>query len=138
MPRFEYERDGDNIVRHINTDRQTITESPFKPYSRLLVATDDGRLANNGTDAETVAVTVRDGLKIARGTEITDTSILDHNGDVTVLIDGEAVTKTLTGGSVSFELTTEKAAGETIEIVAESLADVPAESDSAEIEVIQA
>jgi hypothetical protein len=55
---------------------------------------------------------------------------------VTVRIDGAAVTKTVSGGTVEFDVTTEKPAGETIEIVAKSLADHPAESDSVKLGVM--
>jgi hypothetical protein len=56
---------------------------------------------------------------------------------VTLFVDGQKTTKTLSNGSVSFDLTTDKPAGSEIEIVAKSLATHPAERDSAIIEVIQ-
>lgn len=102
----------------------------------LRVTTQDGQVLNDGIDTETVTITVVDGLEIARGTDPADATVLDYDGDMTVTVDGVETAKTLTKGSVSFDVTTEKQAGSTIEVVAESLADYPAESDSAEIEVI--
>jgi len=73
------------------------------------------------------------GLDVSRGDSPT---VLDYNGDVIITVDGQQTTKTLTNGSVEFDLTTDKSAGTEIEIIAESLADHPAESDRATIEVV--
>jgi len=108
------------------------------PYRRLHITLADGFVANDGTDTEAVTVEVVDGLEVARGAELTDATVLDYDGDVTMSIDGVEVVKTLANGSVSFNLTAEKSAGKTIDIVAKSLADHPAESDSATIEVVSA
>ena len=107
------------------------------PYRHLRLSLDDGSAVNDGSDIETVTIEVVDGLEVARGTGPAEATVLDYNGDVTLRIDDSEVVKTLSNGSVSLDLTTEKPAGSTIEIVAESLADHPAESDRVEIEVVK-
>jgi len=105
-------------------------------YRHISISKQDGSLINNGSDIETVTVEVVDGLEVARGTDPSNATVLRYNGDVTLSIDSQQTTKALTNGSVSFNLTTDKPAGSEIEIIAESLANHPAESDSATIEVV--
>jgi hypothetical protein len=102
-------------------------------YRGLSVAVDGGQLSNNGSDIETVAIELTNRKELLQDDNV---ALLDYDGGVTLKIDGVETTKTLTGGSVSFDLTTEKPAGSSINIVAESLADHPAESDSVTIEVV--
>jgi len=140
MSSTEYQHnDGDDYVTElVNTDTQTAEITGHIPHRHLHVSLADGQVANDGTNTETVTVAVVDGLEIARGTVPSEATVLDYDGDVTLSVDSAEMTKTLTGGSVSFDVTTEKPAGSTIEIVAETLADHPAESDSATIEVVSA
>jgi len=126
--------DGDDYVTELtHTGTQTAETHAHIPYRQLRVSLSDGSLANDGTDTETVTIEVVSGLDVSRGDSAT---VLDYNGDITITVDGKQTTKTLTNGSVSFDVTTTKSAGSEIEIVAESLADHPAESDSATIEVV--
>jgi hypothetical protein len=106
-------------------------------YRRLHVSLSNGSVVNDSTDTETVTLSVVDGLEVARGAEPSNATVLDYDGDVTVTIDGVETTKTLTSGTTEFDVTTAKSAGSTIGIVAESLADHPAESSRATIEVLQ-
>ncbi len=140
MSSTEYQHsDGDDYVtENVTTDVQTAEMYGHLPYRVLKLGTFDGQLTNDGTDTEMLTVEVVDGLEVAKGTDPGNATVLDYDGDVALSIDGAETTKTLSNGTVSFELTTEKSAGSTIEIVAETLADHPAESDSATIEVIQA
>lgn len=125
------------VTEHVDTGTQVAEITGHIPYHKLRAETEDGEIAGDGQDTETVTIEVVDGLEIARGSEADPAAVLDYDGDVTLSIDGVETTKALTDGSVSFEVTTEKLAGSTIEIVAESLADHPAESDSATIEVVE-
>ena len=132
---------GDEVVqvREVETETQTaIIREHENFYWVLAVSGQDREIKNNSTDKETVTISVVDGLEVARGTDKHDANMLDYDGDVTLSIDGSETTKTLSSGSVSFDLTTEKSAGSTIEIVAESLLEHPAESDRIEIEVVSA
>lgn len=137
MSSTEYvHNDGDDYVtEQVDTGNQVAEVYGHIPYRHLLVTVSDGQIANDGEDTETVTVEAVDGLEVARGTDPTEASVLDYDGDMTVTVDGQEVTKTLTNGSVEFDITTEKSAGSTIEIVAESLVDHPAKSDSVTIEV---
>lgn len=140
MSLTEYTRnDGDDYVtEEVDTGNQVVEVTGHILYYQLAVSPDTGEVINDGTDTETVTINVVDGLEVARGTDPADATTLDYSGDVTLRADGVETTKTLTNGSVSFDLTTEKTAGSEIEIEAVDLADHPAESDSATIEVIQA
>jgi len=140
MHSIEYTHsDGDNYVtEQVTTDRQTSEIYGHLPYRVLVVTFADVQGSNDGTDSETVTVEVVNGLEVARGTDADDATVLDYDGDVTISVDGATTTKTSTNGSISFDLTTDKPAGSEIEIVAESLADHPAERDSATIEVMSA
>jgi hypothetical protein len=131
-----YEKNGNFIKRVVETDNQNATSPKWSPYRHLCLKLDDGTILNDGSDTETVSVEVVDGLNVAKGTDPANATSLNHNGDVTLSVDGSTTTKTLTNGSVEFDLTTDKSAGSEIEIVAESLADHPAERGSATIEVV--
>jgi hypothetical protein len=128
---------GDRVIEITDTGVQEALSSHSRFYL-LVVSIEDGEMVNNGTDTETVTIEVVNGLEVARGAARENATVLDYDGDVTITIDGVETTKTLTHGSVSFGVTTEKPATSTIEAVAEALSDHPAESDSAEIEVTQA
>jgi len=135
MSSIEYQHDdGDDYVTELtHTDNQTAEVYGHIPYRHLRVSLADTQLLNDGTDSETVTIEVMSGLDVSRGDSPT---VLDYNGDVIITVDGQQTTKTLTNGSVEFDLTTDKSAGTEIEIIAESLADHPAESDRATIEVV--
>lgn len=140
MVQTEYTHtDGDEkITEHITTDKQTVEIYGHLPFLHLCVTVQDGKIKNNGSDTETISISVVDGLEIVRGTDPTEATVLAYDGDANIKFDGQQATKTVTNGSVEFELTTDKPAGSEIKIVAESLADHPAERDSATIEVISA
>lgn len=129
--------DGDEVLKVVERENGIIrTHKQFR--CGLLVQLSARSVKNDGNSISTVTIKVVDGLEVARGTDPAEATVLDYGGDVSLTIDGAETTKTLTDGSTSFDLTTEKPAGSTIEIVAESLASHPSESDSATIEVIQA
>jgi len=140
MSLIEYTHtDGDDYVtENITTDTQTAEIYGHIPYCVFVLTLQNGRVLNNGTDTESVTVSVRDGLAVARGAAPSDATVLDYSGDVMISVDGVETTKTFTNGTVSFELTTEKPAGSEIQIVSEPLADHPAERDSMTIEVVNA
>lgn len=140
MSSTEYaHNDGDNFVtEQVDTGNQVAEVYGHLPFRVFRVTLEDGQVANDDGDTETVSVKVVDGLEVARGAAHTDATVLDYDGDVTISVDGQQTTKTLTNGSVSFDITTDKAAGSEIEVSAESLADHPAESDSTTIEVVSA
>lgn len=110
---------GDNVIPQ------------YKPVKKLQISVSDNQI----TDSNSVSVSVRlvDNLSRLRGTD----NIITTNSDVIIRIDGSETTKTLTDGSVSWELTTDKPAGSEIEVEAVGLADHPAESDRTTIEVVQ-
>jgi hypothetical protein len=129
---YQHNDDDEYVTELTHTDTQTAETYGHIPYRQLRVSLSDGQISNDGTDTVTVTVEVVSGLDVARGD---DPTVLDYDGDVTLSVDGQQTTKTLTNGTVSFDLTTDKPAGSEIEILAESLADHPAESDHATIEV---
>lgn len=140
MSSIEYiHNDGDGCVtEQVDTGTQVAEIYGHLPYRVFCITFGDGQVTNDNTDTETVTVEVVDGLKVARGTDPANATVLDYGGDVTLSVDDQQTNKTLTNGSVEFELTTDKPAGSEIEIVVESLGDHPAESDSATIEVVSA
>lgn len=138
MSSTKFERDGAWIVERVDTGTQVAEINGHIPARHLRLSVNDYQVSNDGTDTEAVTVEVVDGLEVARGADPSDATVLDYNGDVTMSIDGVEVMKTLTNGSVSFGLTAEKSAGETIDIVAKSLADHPAKSARVFIEVVSA
>lgn len=129
--------DGDYVLEEIDKESQTALRK-IGPYRVFRVSTDDAQVANDGTDTETVTVDVVDGLEVARGTDFADAAVLDVDDDATLLVDGVGQTVTITAGTGSIDVTTTTSAGSSIEIVAESLASAPADSDTAEIEVVSA
>jgi len=139
MPSTDYTRDAgdDYVTEQTDTGSQVAQTYGHVPYRHFRVSTDDREVVNDGTDTEVVTVEVVNGLEVARGTAPVDATVLDYDGDVTVRVDGIELTKTLTDGGVSFDVTTEKSAGSVIEVEAADLADHPAESDTAEIEVTE-
>lgn len=138
MSSTEFARDtGDEYVTEkVHTDTQTAEIRGHIPARHLRLSLADGQVVNDGQDTETVAVSVVSGLQVARGN--TPADVLDEDGTATVDIDGQPVEVDLTGGTGQREVTTTAAAGTTISVEAVGLADHPAESDTAEIEVIQA
>jgi len=135
MSSTEYiHNNGDGYVTELtHTESQTAETYGHIPYRQLCVSLSDGQIPNDATATETVTVKVVSGLDVARGDPPT---VLDYNGDVTLSVDGQQITKNLTNGKVTFDLSTTKSAGAEIEVVAESLANHPATSDSATIEVV--
>lgn len=138
LTKYTHNNGGDYVTEYVETANQVAEVVGHIPYRHLTVTASDRQVTNDSTDTETVTVSVVDGVKVSRGTDPAEATVLDYSGDVTMRIDGVETTKTLTGGSVSFDLTTEKPAGSTIEVGAVGLADHPAESDSVEIEVVSA
>jgi len=132
---YQIGEDGVYVKQLIHTGNQTAVKPEYSPRRHLQLSVSEGQLKNDGKDSATVTIKVVSGLDVARGD---DPTVLDHDGDVTLSVDGQQTTKTLTNGSVSFDLTTDKPAGSEIEIVAESLVDHPTERDSATIEVVSA
>jgi len=130
---YEHNDEDDYVTELTHTDNQTAETFGHIPYHQFCVLLSDNQFTNNNTTSETVTIEVVNGLEVARGD---DPTVLDYDGDVAFSVNGQQTTKTLTNGSVSFDLTTDKPAGSEIEIVAESLADHPAESDIATIEVV--
>jgi len=138
MVKINYERDGDYVDRLIDTGNEPnnpARESPWAVYRMLNITLEDQQIKGDDTETETVTIEVVSGLEVARGKDLTDATVLAYDGDVTVSVGDTVTTKTLTNGSVSFDVTTTKTAGSEIEVVAESLANHPAESDTATIEV---
>lgn len=128
--------DGDDYVTELtHTENQTAEAYGHIPYRHLRVSLSDGQLLNDGTDSETVTIEVVSGLNVVR---VESPTVLDYDGNLNLSLDGSKMTKTLTNGSVEFDITTDKQAGSEIEIVAESLADYPADPASATIEVVSA
>jgi hypothetical protein len=124
---------GDEFVTEtVETGSQTVEKVGHIPYHQLRLTDDDGQLTNDGTDTETIVVEVVNGLQRARG-ETPDG--LSYTGDVTVAIDGAETTKTMTDGSVSFDITTSKPAGASIAVRAINLDNHPTDTDSVSIEV---
>lgn len=135
----KFEDDEGRIVKKVvdNTGTVIRSVSPVTFKNHINIGISDGEVANDGTNTETITISVVDGLEVARGTDPANATVLDYDGDVTVSIEGAKTTKTLSNGTVSFDLTTDKPAGSTITVTAESLTDHPSESDSATIEVRQ-
>lgn len=127
---------GDVVVVEDITKSGQVYLSLEHPYRVMFVRLSNNQIKNNDTDVVTVSLSIVDGLEVSRDTDRVNATVLDYDGDVVLSIDGSKTTKTLTNGSVEFDLTTDKPAGSEIEIVAESLSDHPAESDSATIEVV--
>jgi hypothetical protein len=124
---------GDKFVTEtVETESQTVEKVGHIPYHQLRLATDDGQLTNDGSDTETLTVEVVNGLQRARG-ETPD--VLSYTGDVTLEIDGAETTKTVTDGSVSFDVSTSKPAGASITVRAVGLNSHPADPDNVSIEV---
>jgi len=138
MTEYKHNNGDDYVTELIHTETQTAEVYAHIPYRHLRISLSDSNLINDGSDTVTLTITVVDGLEVARGTAPENASVLDYDGDVTLFVDGGELIKTLTNGSVAFDITTEKSAGSTIEVVGKSLADNPAESDSATIEVVSA
>lgn len=127
--------DGDDYLElHITTDTQTAIDRATA-YRWLHVSLSDTTILNDGSDSVTVTIEVIDGFEIATGTNRSNATVLPFDGDVYVEVDGAETTKTLSGGSLSFDVTTTKDSGSTIDIQATNLASVEAESHSATIEV---
>jgi len=136
MSSIEYKHNnGDGYVTELtHTDNQTVEAYGHIPYRHLRLSLSDGQLKNDDTDSETVTIEVVSGLDIARDDSPT---VLDYDGDVILSVNGQKTTKSLNNGSLEFDIRTDKPAGSGIVAVAESLANHPAERDSATIEVIQ-
>jgi hypothetical protein len=129
-------KDNDDYVTEItHTETQTAETYGHIPYHQLRVSADDGQLINNGSDTELVTVEVVNGLQVVQNE--TPADAVDYNGDVTVSVEGIETTKSVTNGTTSFDITTQKSASSSIEVTAESLSEKPAESDDVEIEVVK-
>jgi len=132
---YHHDQNDDYVTEQIDTGTQIAELHGHIPYRKLRVAPTDGSLINDGSATETVTVTVIDGLEIARGTKPSNATVLSYDGDVRLSVDGSQTVKTLSNGSVSFDVTTTKSAGSEIKIVAESINNHPADRDGAVVEV---
>jgi len=130
--------DGPEVVKRYEagTNGQATVRKGLNKYRCLHIDTQDQSIINDGSDTETITVSVVDGLAVGEGIDPSNADVLSYDGGVAISVDGSETTKTLTNGSVEFDITTDKAADSEIEIAAKSLADHPAESDSATIEVV--
>ena len=128
----KYERNGTHVKKAVDGGG----EMPhFKTYRLLSVSPQDGKIINDGADTEKVTISVVDGLEVARGTGPAEATVLGEDHTATVEIDGSPVDVPITDGSGTKEITTTKRDGSTISVEAVGLDGVPAESDSATIEV---
>jgi len=132
---YHHDQNDDYVTEQLDTGTQTAELHGHIPYRRLRVTPTDGSLINDGSATETVTVAVVNGLEVARGTKPSNATMLNYDGDVTLSVDGSQTVKTLSNGSVSFDVTTTKSAGSEIKIVAESVNNHPADRDSAVVEV---
>lgn len=131
-----YYRDGPHVVTEVHTETQTAELRGGIPARHLRISLTDGSLDNDETDTETVTVEVVSGLQVVRGE--TPADVLSYDGTATLRVDGAEQTADLTDGSGSIDVTTSKSAGSIITVEAVGLADHPAGSDRAEIEVVNA
>lgn len=137
MANSTYERDGGGYIKEIvETESQTATIEGHLKYRVLSVSVSKDKIINDGVDTVTVTITVLDGLDIARGTDPGAATVLDYDGNVSILIEGNEMTKLATNGTVQFELTADKTAGSSLECVAVGLDGHPAEGDREVIEVV--
>jgi len=138
MSSIRWARDGDHLVKLVETDVQTAEVRGTNPARVLRVSTaGDGQLVNDGSATETLRVEVVDGLRVARGTDPADADVLDVDDDATLVVDGSEQTLTLMEGSGTLDVSTTAAAGSTIDVVARELASHPAESDRTQIDVVR-
>lgn len=136
-----YEKNGRWIDKKIDTTSENNSPAvvPNKsPYIHLRINVDKDEIKNNSSDSVTVTIETVDGMEICQGTELTNASVLKHNGTANIRINEKVTTKEISDGILSFSLKTDKPTGTSINIVAESLLDDPAESDSTTIEVVSA
>jgi hypothetical protein len=136
MSLIEYgHKDGEQYVtEQVDTGNQVAEIKGHIPYHKLRVETDADSIVGDGQDTVTVTVSVLSGLDyVANGRE----TVISYTGEVTGTVDGTERTAEITDGRVSFEITTEKPAGETVEIEASTLADHPAQSDTVTVEIVE-
>lgn len=134
---YQHSDDDEYVTELKQTQTQTAEIVGHIPYHQFRASADDGTLVNDGTDTESVVVDVVNGLQFARGNTPADI-LAQSTGDVTVEIDAADITKSLTDGTLTVDITTQKPAGSIIEVVAKSLASKPAGRDTVEIEVTSA
>jgi hypothetical protein len=138
MTDIHYKRNGDTITKLVDTGTEPNTPAKIEnhaQYRMLRVSTTDNKIIDNGTDTITIMIEAIDKLDVLQNNE---QNVLNYDGDVNVNIDGKKMTKKLSGGTTSFNLTTQKVSDSIIKIVANSLSDKPAESDSIKIKVVSA
>jgi hypothetical protein len=129
--------DGDDYVTEITeTETQTAKTRGHLPYRVARLSLEDGQLANDGTDTETVTVEIVDGLAVARGET---PAVLDaESGTLTLSIDGAEVSVPIDGGTGTKAVTTTKSGGSSIEVETVGFDGGPIDADRVSIEVIQA
>lgn len=88
---------------------------------RLYLSISSGSLQNDGENTVTATVSVVDGLEVARGTDPSEASVLDDDQTATVEIDGSPTEVSVTDGSGTKEIKTERTAGSTITVRAVGL-----------------
>jgi|GEM_PF-3686239 len=131
MTAVEYSKNGDHVQKTVGES----TMPSYRPARFVRLSLDDGEIANDGTDTETVTAEIVDGLDVLRGN---DPSVLSESGTLTLSIDGAEVSVSIESGIGTTEVTTTKSAGATIEIETIDYDGGPTEPDSATIEVIAA
>jgi len=105
LPVYYYDNDTGGIT--VQGDRQVIEGTR--------VTLDDGQVINDGADMETVTVTLVNDF-VGPETPFDDIAVLNRDDDVTVTVDGSEMAKTLSNGTLSFDVTTEKSSSSTINI----------------------
>jgi hypothetical protein len=124
LPVYYYDESTGNIT--VQGERQVT--------AGLRLSVSDTQLTNDGSDTVTVTATLVNEF-VDPTQPFDDIAVLDRDDDLTVIVDGSEMTKTLSGGTLSFDITTEKSAGTNIDIAADH-PDVSGTAN-ATIEVIQ-
>lgn len=131
---------GDEVVEVIeNAGREqnaTVRRGIGQMYRQLVLMLEDGVLLNDGTETETLRVEIVNGLEIARGTDISNASLIIEDHTATLTVDGTEVDVTVTDGTGKTDITTTKSDGSTIDVqVAGLTSHAASESNIKTIEV---
>jgi hypothetical protein len=128
---------GDYVVAVRDTGAQTAVIKQ-NAYRQLQLSIEDGLIANDGGDTETVIVTVVDALEVAQGTDPREAAVLDYDGTASVEIDGTEHSVSISDGTGTLDYATTQPAPTTVNVQATGLDSVPAESSNVKtIEVVQ-
>jgi hypothetical protein len=136
MLSIEYRHDSAEgyVTELLDTGTQVAELVGHIPYRQFRVSATDAQLTADSADTEEITVELVTGLQVARGE--TPADALAYDGDVTLTIDGAEIIKTMTDGSVSFDISTSKPAGVSVTVQAVGIPEHPTKSDSVSIEVI--